>query len=692
MTGLGTFHRAMADGWDPSRTDASPRDASQPRAEPGRRRRVRIVPIVLAVIGLAILALILLWNWDWFIPFVDARASAAIGRQVTIRHLHVRLGWNTRITADDVVVANPAGFPPTAPLARIAALTVVANVRDYIDGKGIVLPLIALDHPALNARALPDGKNNFTLALAKGGNSSAKPPQIGDLRITDGTGQVYYPKLKADFGLGIATREAGAGKPASLLVDARGRYAGQPILASFVGGALLTLRHRHEAYPIDLRIENGTTKAQLVGTVRDPLHFAGADLQLRLSGDSMAKLYALSGIPLPATPPFTISGALDYAPPKFRFHDFVGRVGSSDLEGDIDEAPGLESKPDVTMDLRSSRVDLTDLGGLVGTPPGKLSTPGQTAQQKAALEQAEHKKTLLPDTPIDIPRLRSADLHVRYVADHIENKFVPIDKIRVVLDEVGGRITVHPADFAVGTGAIQSHLDLTPQNDRSVRASADFRFQRLDLGRIMKATHTFTGQGTIGGEARIAATGTSMASLMGHGNGELKLVMLGGGNLSALLVDLSGLEFGNALMSALGLPQKTEIQCFVADMPLRDGILDTNVLLLDTKEARLTGKGSVDFRNQTLNYSLTTRANHFSVGSLPGPIDITGPLGSPNIRPGTEVVARAGAAAVLGAVLTPIAALLPTIQFGVGDNNACTKAVTEAREPAHERRSHHRRR
>ncbi|MEA2739524.1 MAG: AsmA family protein, partial [Acetobacteraceae bacterium] len=76
------------------------------------------VPIILLVL------LVLFWSWDWLIPIVEARASAAIGRPVTIAHLHVRLGRVVEVIADDVVVANPhdwaAGDPP---LAAIRALT-----------------------------------------------------------------------------------------------------------------------------------------------------------------------------------------------------------------------------------------------------------------------------------------------------------------------------------------------------------------------------------------------------------------------------------------------------------------------------------------------------------------------------------------------------------------------------------------
>jgi uncharacterized protein involved in outer membrane biogenesis len=168
--------------------------------------------------------------------------------------------------------------------------------------------------------------------------------------------------------------------------------------------------------------------------------------------------------------------------------------------------------------------------------------------------------------------------------------------------------------------------------------------------------------------------------MMGQGNGELKLVLVSAGNLSALLVDIAGLEFGNAVLSALGVPNRAKINCFVTDLPLNHGIVDTKAFLLDTEEGRITGQGTIDLRSQTLDYALTTRSKHFSIGSLPGPIDLTGPITSPSIRPGAEVIARAGAATGLG-ILTGFGALLPTIQFGVGNDNACTKAEAEERQP-----------
>ena len=652
---------------------------------PRKRHPVRrALAVIFGVLAVCVIALILLWNWDWLIPIVQRQASAAIGRRVTIAHLHVRLGRVTTVMADDVRVANPDGFASADPLARVGRLTIVANVMDYIHNRTIVLPTITLDRPDIHATALADGHNNYTLALPAAAPNAkpAAPPQIGELQINDGTAHFVDPAKKSDFTATIATRAAAGNVPSEIVVDSRGTYAAQPIVARFVGGALLTLRDAHHPYPVNLHVANGPTKASLVGTVQNPLNFAGARLTLAFSGPDMAQLFPLTGIPIPQTPPFSIAGNLDYAPPRIRFSNFEGRVGSSDLGGEIDMEPRAGTRPDVTMNLQSKRVDLADLGGFVGTPAGHANkTAGETPAQKVRMAHAMASKQLFSSTPISLPKIRAADIHLRYRGEHIENKYTPFDKLLVTMDIVDGKISLHPLDFVVGTGDVASTIDLTPDAHDLVHANADMRFRHIELSRIMQATHSFKGEGVVGGEARIDTNGNSLASMMGQGNGELKLVLVSAGNLSALLVDIAGLEFGNAVLSALGVPNRANIDCFVTDLPMRAGVVDTKALLLDTDEGRITGRGTIDLRNQTLDYALTTRSKHFSVGSLPGPINISGPITSPSIRPGAEVVARAGAAAGLGILLTPLGALLPTIQFGVGNDNACATAEAAERQP-----------
>src|ERR1700712_3100169 len=95
------------------------------------------MPVVLIVL------LVVFWQWDWLIPTVSARASATIGRPVTMSHLHVRLGRTIQVAVDDVVIANPLDWPENdPPLASIGKLTVQAHIWSYIRGQGLILPLI----------------------------------------------------------------------------------------------------------------------------------------------------------------------------------------------------------------------------------------------------------------------------------------------------------------------------------------------------------------------------------------------------------------------------------------------------------------------------------------------------------------------------------------------------------------------
>jgi uncharacterized protein involved in outer membrane biogenesis len=642
-------------------------------------RRMRRGPLVWAL-GLGIPAILIVgtaivWNWDWFIPLIEPRVSAAIGRKVTIAHLHVHLGRRTKLVADGVQIDDPAGFPSATPFVRVAQLGITVDVVAYVLHREIDIPLIDLKDAKVEAIALPSGQDNYSLHLASGGGSSPAP-KIGRLTIEGGQVHVVLPKLKADFQLAVQTKAAAGvvaqhGEDQEIAVDAHGSYAAQPVTGTLIAGGLLSLQKTAQPYPVDLHLANGSTHVSLVGTVQDLLAFAGADLQLDLAGEDMANLYPLTGIPIPSTPKYEVRGQLAYADGKIRFDRIDGTVGHSDIEGSVAEAPG-QARPDVTMDLSSRQVDLVDLGGFIGAKPARA-----TPEERRAPEPAS--EGVLPTTPIDIPKLQTADIHLHYKADRIEGRSIPLDQLTVAMDVVDGAITLHPVSFKVGTGDISGDIAITPLSDKRSHLKATIDFNHVDVARLMAATHLVTGAGSIGGKAEIDATGNSIASWAADGNGGLTLTMAGG-NLSAVLVSLSGLEFGNAVIAALGVPQQTSVRCFVGDWGLRSGIVDTRTLMLDTGVAIVRGAGTVDLRDERLDYRISAKPKHFTIGSIPTPIDITGTLRDPTIRPQAAPLLERGAAAAVLSVVAPPLALLATIQLGVKDPHDCADLVDEAKQ------------
>ncbi len=561
--------------------------------------------------------------------------------------------------------------------ARIDQLSVAIDVLGFLhDRSNIRFPRIEVHHPVVEVATGPSGEPNWNLGTgssASSGSSSGPSFQIGDLRIDDGHAHVVIPKLKSDFALDVATREpAEQGKEAQIVVDAKGTYAAQPITGRFIGGALLSLRDPAKPYPIDLRLANGPTHVTMTGTVQDPLAFKGADIKLDLAGPDMAQLYHLTGVPIPETPPYQVTGNLDYADRKIRFTNFAGRLGHSDIEGSIAVDPGAE-RPKVTADLASRLVDLTDLGGFIGATPGKAGE-GQTPQQQREKVEAAKSPNLLPDQPLNLPKLQAADVELKYRGKRIQGRSMPLDNLAVDATIQNGGIRVHPISFGVGAGEISTVADITPAG-KALNLKADVSFRQVDVGRLLSATHVFGGAGTIGGRAVVSGTGNSIAQILGSGNGDVKLFMTGG-DLSALLVDLAGLDFGNALLSALGIPKRAPVRCLVAHLPLEQGVLNTQILVVDTTEANVVTTGSINLRNETIDYQIKTDPKHFSIGALPVPIDVRGPLKAPSILPDPKQLAvRGGAAAALGVLLTPLAALLPTIQLGLGKDTDCSATI-----------------
>ena len=99
---------------------------------PAPRRRRHIWAYVLGTFVVGIVALVALWDWDWFLPLVDRQASAVVGRKVTAQHLHVQLGRTTVASLEGIRIDSADGYPTDKPFATIDKLTVTADLMAYI--------------------------------------------------------------------------------------------------------------------------------------------------------------------------------------------------------------------------------------------------------------------------------------------------------------------------------------------------------------------------------------------------------------------------------------------------------------------------------------------------------------------------------------------------------------------------------
>lgn len=639
----------------------------------------------LALLSAALVALILAWDWNWFRPLIERQASSTLGRVVRIADFDVR-GWREpNLVLSGIQIDNPEGFPRDAGFGRLQRLEVRVD-PGALWHRQLSLTAIHLEQPQFALFAPPDAAPNWVFPTDD--TAPDRPPMLqlvlGHLSIADGVLHFEHPQFKSDFHLRVDTQPGETPDAPELHLSAAGRYAGQPLSASFVGGALLALREPQNPYPVRLSVTNGATRLHLQGTLLDPVHLGGANLNLRFEGADLSQLYPLTGVPLPPTAPYTLQGRLDYVDgepgPSVRFSRFTGRVGSSDLAGDVAVQMG-GPRLRISGAMRSKKVLLADLGGFVGAAPGEPDVKGTTTTQKAEHAKQEASARLLPDKPINLPKLRGADFDIRYAAQRIESEKTPFDDLDAHLRIEDGVLSLRPLSFGIGGGGIAANLLLDGTQDLA-RVEADADFRQVDFGRVLREATDFRGAGRIDGRASLRARGNTVADLLGAGNGKLRLSMAGG-DMSALLINLAGLDFGNALLSAMGIPSRAKLRCMIADLDLKDGTVNTDTLLLDTTEAKVIGTGTVNLRTEVVDYRIQTEPKTFNIGSVAAPINVRGPLKKPRIRPDAGSLARRGTAAVvLGIVGTPLAALAATVQFGTGKDADCAAMIKAVRSEA----------
>lgn len=612
----------------------------------------------------------------WLIPWAERYASARIGRSVTLERMSVRPGVQTRVTLSGLRVSNPEGFAEDTGFARIASIEASLHTWRSLTSLTAHITALTVAGADVQATVLADGRNNFTFAdmprvVAEPGATNP----LAALHLREARLHFTHAPLAADFLVTAETRTTPEGAP-GIVAEAAGTYAGAPITAKLTGGSVIAITDAATPWPVTLEVLNGTTRAALHGTLTNGLALGGADLRLEFAGPDMRFLTPLTGVPIPSTPPFEVAGKLDYGAEGFRFTEMAGRVGRSDLGGTvtIDPRPAV---PEVTANLTARHVDLADLAGFIGGNPGR----GVPIRDDSA-----RTGRVLPNSPVNIPLFRVANVQATFRAARIVGDDAPIDTLDVTLEVKDGVITLNPLRGGVGRGAILVTGTLTPNAEGSVHAVADIRIQQLDISRLMRAVGG-RGGGALDGRGRIDSTGRSTAELLARGNGLLGM-RLAGGDLSAVAMDLAGLRLGNAIFSAFGLPSRTTLECFAADFQLQAGVLNTRLMLIETTDALIHGTGTIRLDREELNMRLRSEAKTFTVGSLPTSLAVTGRLSDPSVAP--VIVQNRGNGDGLGRVLDLALApfsLVPIIEFGIGDDPRCRAAIARtmaprARQPA----------
>ena len=630
-----------------------------------KRKPSRRTLLVLGAIVATLIALMILFDWNWLKRPVEYVVQAQTGRELRIGgDLDVDLGRRTTIRVDRLTFGN-AGWSKEPVMASADRAEFDIELWPFVFRRQTRIPEIRLAKPMLRLETGPGGVGNWVF-----GDSAGEPPRFRKIWIEDGRLQFFNTAKKTDIDISVNSaqpRREDAAPPID--IKGKGRWIGNPFVISGRTESPLELSNSDEPYRINLRADAGRTRAHARGNLVNPFELRDFDLQLALSGQDMEDLYPLIGIAIPPTPPYKLDGRLLRKNDVWRYQDFNGVVGDSDLSGTATVTVGRK-RPLLEANLVSKRLDLDDLAGFLGAPPqsgGDESTNPELKAQGAALAADTR---MLPDTPYDLTKLRAMDADVRLKAHRINAPSLPLDDMDAHLKLDAGILDLAPLNFGVASGDIRSTIHMDAR-ESVIRTRAQISARRLDLSKLFPDVKlTQDAVGLVGGDMTVSGTGNSIAAMLGSADGNIALGM-GHGQISNLLMELAGIDIAEALKFLVTKDRKVPIRCAFGDFAVDNGVMQSRALAFDTEDTIIVGKGQISLKDETLDLELRPRPKDRSILALRSPLVVGGTFKDPSFRPDFKRLGLRGAVALALGSIAPPAALLATLELGPGEDSSC---------------------
>jgi uncharacterized protein involved in outer membrane biogenesis len=377
----------------------------------------------------------------------------------------------------------------------------------------------------------------------------------------------------------------------------------------------------------------------------------------------------------PATPNYDLATHFDRKQARFEFTAIRGRVGDSDLEGQL-TVDKPKDRRKVTADLTSRRLVFSDLLAVIGGgPKASAAKGGPTAPAPTPSGR------LLPDAALQTTRLRTMDADLKYRAASVVTAKWPLRRFALDLKLDDGLLVMDPLDFQFPQGKLAGRVRIdarkaTPTTD------LDMRLTNVTLQQFMssKAGQPPAIEGTLQARAQLHGVGDSIHKAASTADGKVVLVVPRG-KIRQAFAELMGINVANGLYLLLAKdPRETDLRCAVASFDVKNGRMSVSNAVFDTSVVRAQGKGSVDLASETLDLRLEGQTKKPRILRLWAPITLKGTLLHP--QAGVDVGKAApqlGIAVAIGAVLAPLAAILPFIEPGLAKDADCVSLVSEAK-------------
>jgi uncharacterized protein involved in outer membrane biogenesis len=578
-----------------------------------------------------------------------------------------------KVKADGLIIANP-DWAKDKPFFAAKSLDMRVSSIPLLWGRRTIKEL-ALDGGAVDLRWTRDGKAN-TWTFGSGPPKKLELPDIRHATIT-GT-RVHYgdPRmlLFGDFAVGQ--------------VDARNTQVGDTV--RFTGGGTL----RSQPYVVEGRLlspnatiaggenrltlaaRSGATRLDVTGTLPGPTQLEGSKLQVAARGPNLSRLFDFLGVAVPDTRFYNLHAALTKQGDEWRFTKLGGHYGESDLSGRMTISRPAD-RVMIEAELKTDRLHMIDIAPFVGYQADRLEKEGAGG----VITRVNGTPRILPDAPLRIDAIRAFDAKINYEARTVVGKDIPISNIGLALGLDHGKMTLSPLTFVMASGLFAADIVIDARG-QPVTTDYDIRLSPTPMGKLLArwGVEESGTTGTIRGRVQIKGYGDTVRESLASSSGRIAIVMPQG-TMWARNIQLAELDVGVFVQKLFEkkLTEPVSINCGLIAFTVRNGVASADPILIDTKKNVILGRGSFNFKDESLNLDVRADGKKFSLFSGQSPVGVGGYFAAPSIDPiSPALLARGGGAIAVGAVLSPLAAILAFVDVGDAKSAACGPVLSGA--------------
>jgi hypothetical protein len=705
-----------------------------------RLKRIGIgIGIGLGVLIVVLLLVIAFFPWNRLTGPVSRVLSAKLQRPVHIASLHGSLFWRPHVEVTGLTIGNPA-WAGGGQMVTVERIDLQLRFWPLLVGN-IVLPKVALIRPNVRLYRGADGRANWAFGgnpkSAKAQNKPMHLPLVHQLVIEHGSLSAHdaLHKMTFDGTVNAGGNAAATGAPsrtakvAKAKAQSRGATPGSATQQAsrvaadtgtglkligkgelndkpftlLVSGGPLDWAETHKPYPFDVQMRASDIRATARGVVPRPFDLTQLKVTLSLAGHDLADGYYLTGVALPNTPPYSISGDLRVIGTRYQFTHVRGTLGGSDIHGLVTMKLSAAGSAAIDADLTSHSLNLADLGPTFGGSAPSAAEEAQASNDKghptktqakkalakgvttaltakAAAKKVSSTELLLPTSRLQVDRLHGLNATLRYHADEIKSQTLPLKQVDLRVQVRNDILQLDPFAFTLPEGKIAGTAVIDAR-EHVPTEQLDVRLTHVQLAQFhTKGTTKPPIEGMLVGRLKVHGHGDSLHAFASTADGTLSIVVPHG-QIEQAFAEFAGINVARGLGLLLKKnQQQTDLRCGVADFDAHDGIAKVRQVVFDTQVVIITGLGDVNLRNERLNLQLNGAPKKFRFAVLRTPVEIRGTLSHPAVGlKGSKLAAQGAAAVVLGAIGTPLAAVAAFVDPGLNKSADCQQLLADAK-------------